>query len=86
MNLHEGSAPPTPAEQLIRLKVIVEHVGKMWTAVLHRHTYLHSMSRNAELGASLGKVEAVAAWSIDCGSGVVARAQREPAAALGGRG
>jgi AbiU2 len=43
----------SPAEKLARLKAIVEHVGDQWTAVLHRQTYFHAMTRSAELAEAL---------------------------------
>jgi hypothetical protein len=41
------------AGKLKRLKAIVEHIGDQWAAVLHRQTYFHAMTRNAELAEAL---------------------------------
>lgn len=44
---------PSPAEKLTRLKTIADHISAQWTAVLHRQTYFHAMTRSAELSESL---------------------------------
>jgi len=40
------------------LKAIVEHIGDQWAAVLHRQTYFHAMTRNAELAEALSSTYA----------------------------
>ena len=66
--MNEASRDPTSkaleagessaAGKLKRLKAIVEHIGDQWAAVLHRQTYFHAMTRNAELAEALSSTYA----------------------------
>jgi len=51
-------APPTPAQRLERLKLIVKHLGDTWPHVLRRQLCLQALGRRDDLNAALSQTYA----------------------------
>jgi hypothetical protein len=57
-HIFEAAVGMTPAQHLVRLKTVVEHISDTWTQVLRRRAYMQALGRSRELHDALARTYA----------------------------